>query len=59
MCTSPNLPGIAWASSSDASRDFPGVIRCVKVETPLPFSGGDKSWLSFWRITRLIEGLPW
>jgi len=54
VCTSPNLPGIAWISSSDESRNLPVVIECVRTEKPLGSS--DRAWASFWKIARLIEG---
>jgi hypothetical protein len=57
VCSSPNLPGIAWASSYDQSTDFPAVIRCEPLDTPLPGFSQFKSWATFWKLLRLIEGL--
>jgi hypothetical protein len=52
VCNSPNLPGIAFFSSSDLTRDFPVPIRCTRAEKPI--GGSLQSWISFWKIIRLI-----
>jgi len=51
------MPGILWASSSDQTGLYPG-LRCVRVETPVPNSPSERGWATFWKITRLIESLP-
>jgi hypothetical protein len=55
VCTSPNLPGIAWLSGEDLTRNFPVVIECSRLEKPLGPSG--RAWYSMWRLVRLLEGL--
>jgi len=55
VCTSPNLPGIAWFSSDDVSRHLPVPIECTRVERPL--TTGHREWATFWKLARLLEGL--
>jgi hypothetical protein len=56
VCSSPNLPGIAWASSTDLSTDLPAVIRCERLDTPLPGFSNNRAWSTMWKLLRLIEG---
>jgi hypothetical protein len=55
-CQSAALPGYTWASSSDATDFLPG-WTCVALEEPLPGSSLS-SWLTSWKIVKLIEGFP-
>lgn len=55
-CTSSQLPGYTWASSSDATNFLPG-WTCERLEKPLP--GGTLSqWLTSYKIIKLIERWP-
>lgn len=56
MCTSPSLPGISWASSSDLTDPHLGVF-CSRVETPLPGYSNKRGWASMWKLIKLIEEL--
>jgi hypothetical protein len=51
------LPGVAWASSHDQTTEFPVPINCERLDTPLPGFNQFRSWATFWKLLRLIEGL--
>ena len=54
-CQSAALPGYTWVSSTDATGFLPG-WTCARLEEPLPGSSLS-SWLTSYKIVRLIEGL--
>jgi hypothetical protein len=54
VCTSPNLPGIFFASSSDISQTLPVIIECRRLETPVEGSSEFRGWATFWRLLKLI-----
>jgi hypothetical protein len=56
VCESVVLPGIKWTSTEDMTRDFPEPIQCVRLEKPLGTSA--TTWATWWKLARLIEGLP-
>jgi hypothetical protein len=56
VCAYQQFPGITWPSSTNETGTFPGLV-CSRLETPLPGSG-PTAWATFWKLLRLIEGLP-
>jgi hypothetical protein len=56
VCQSAQAPGILFSSSRDETGFLPGWV-CKKLETPLP-EGGPTSYATWWKIARMIEGLP-
>jgi hypothetical protein len=56
VCNFVTLPSLIFASSSDQTGALPG-LTCTRVDEPLPGTGLT-NWLSWAKITRLIESLP-
>lgn len=52
ICEYEQFPAIKWASSSDRTGDFPGLV-CTRVENPLPGTSYN-TWASFWKLVKLI-----
>lgn len=56
VCEFEQFPGVILTSSSDQSGDIPGLV-CKRVDGALPGSSLNQSY-TFWKILRLVEGLP-
>jgi hypothetical protein len=51
------LPGIAFASDRDLGPESAGFYVCERLRTPLPGFTNYRSWATFWKLIRLIQGL--
>jgi len=40
------------------TQDFPVPITCERLDTPLPGFNQYRGFATFWKILRLIEGIP-
>jgi hypothetical protein len=56
VCNYQALPGLLFPSSTDQTNPSIG-LTCQKLDKPLPGTSWT-TWSTFWKIAKLIEGLP-
>jgi hypothetical protein len=56
VCNFQQDPDLIFGSSSDVSDRIPG-LSCRRLERPLP-GAGPTAWYHWYKIVRIIEGLP-